>query len=172
MTAIGQASVANVEATLNGWMMGQLSTLTRPSYVPVMPGFAVDWPDWSVDTLPVFSFAHTPISASIAGSGDIVDSDGTHGTWMKQMFWVSCWVTRANTSWSIQVRSMADMVLNVYTANRVQVIKDYIANLSNPSNSNYVVQLLDAEIAIPPADPNVDVRRRDVRILYQWVYRN
>ena len=173
-TTIQQASIFNVQATINTAYGTALAAITRPSWLASMPALVYVWPETGI-TPPAFSFTHIDVGATDSYGGRVVDAWGVQkGLPKEALLDVGCWVTRhANANWNAQLNTMKDMVYTVTSNTPQLVIKDYAANQSSPSDTVFLVRLGDiVTVGTVPDQDNPDIERVRILITYRWVYRS
>jgi hypothetical protein len=169
-TTISQTSIFNVEATINARIRAALTDVIRPSWLPDMPTITTDAPE-DPAVMPAFSLYHISVASFDLWQGRNV-GQGKKGFETAAILEVNCWVSRSNTNWLAQQRTMRDMVSTVLVNTIEYVIQDYGANQVSPADTGYLVRLGTAKEVQTAADPNPDVERVRILVEYDWVYRS
>jgi len=170
MTTMDSAGIFNAEATLNAWLVAALAALTRPAWLPAMPAMILTQPE-TIAVLPAFSVHHTPVNTYDLWQGRAV-GDGKRGVRYVANMEVNAWASRSNRNWQAQLRTMQDMVATVYTKTKGVEIKNYATNQSSPTETGYLIRLVQLTGVSTAPDPNPDIVRARMLIRYAFVYRS
>ena len=170
MTTIHPTSTVNVEATINAHFRSALNALSLPLGLATRPTIIADMPE-EVAVFPSISFFHIPMAFSELFQGrnaDIGDSVEKG----RGMLDVSAWVSRNSINWQAQLRAMQSMIEDVAVSTKNLVILDYNADPSNPVATNYKLDFRAPQPVSTAPDPNPDIYRRRVLVVYFWTYRS
>lgn len=169
MTTLHTTNPFNVIASLNKHIEDSLAAITKPTWLPSYFVF-YDFPESGLK-YPAFSFHHTPLLMDSSWSGRIT-SVGEVGAQTHNTLEINIWVSRGNTSWSAQQRTMTAMLQKVFLDTKTVIIKDYLTNTSNPSATTNKINVRDLEgLAVAP-NPNPDIERARFVIFYHWTQRS
>lgn len=171
MTAIHVTSTYNVEATLNAYFKAALQAFTVPEWLTQPLPVVMNTPEVTA-SLPAFSLSNISVGAMDMFQGRNAEAN-TRAMTSLGILEISAWVTRKNTSWVAQLRTMCSMIVGAYLDSKGGVIlKDYQSNNANPSSVAYRIVLNDLDVVVVSNDPNPDIERRRYLVKYQWTVRS
>ncbi len=169
MTTLTASTSFNIEATLNAWLASGLSAFTLPAWLPTLPTIIYDWSQITLN-LPCFALQHIPVSNTDLWQGRVVGNN-EKGQQASAILEVSCFVSKSNTSWVAQLRTMTDLVKSHATSTPQVTVLDYAANLAAPAATTYGIKIRDIADVPLDQDPNPGVARRRLLLDYTYVYR-
>lgn len=169
MTTIDAANAANVEASLNAAFKAAITAFTRPAWLPTLPAFKFNWEEVAA-SLPCFASAFLGENTPSLFQGEHV-GNSKRGQRRDGLWEVSCFVSRADTSWSPQLRTMRAMVDQFVLGTTSVLVRDYITNPASPSLSGYKIDLYGVEQVPTLPDPNENVLRARLIIRYGYTAR-
>ena len=169
MTTISTTGDYNVKASINAHLRAALAAFTRPAWLATLPPLVTNrgeaelpLPCWSLDYM--LSYTRQEYMGNMA--------DGVRGRRATGQFDVSVWVSRSNADWLRQLRTMTDMVKTAILDDPNVVIMDYAANLASPASTGYLVRLGDISEVETARDPNPDIERARLLVVYRLIQRS
>ena len=171
MPTVQQTSYFNIEGTISTSFNTAIAAFSLPSWLPTRPTVILDWAEIAA-SLPSFGVTHIPVSLTQSFQGMNVGG-GKRGMPSLDIFEVSCFVSRSNNAnWLAQLRTMKDWVVTWAGDTKQLVIKDYAANQSSPSDTEYLINFMDiAPLASQPDNANPGVERQRILLDYRHVHR-
>ena len=174
------ASSFNVHASLNDWLNTQINAHTFPAWL-TFPGSRVLFtvPETTA-TMPCYTVHHIPVMDTPRFQGNRAD-DSNFGTWAIALMDVSCWAPKYTETDQLEAQQghytmvlayMASLVQELVAKNTNTLIKQYSADVDNPTNTSYKVNFggIEGQTVLPDINPNVE--RIRIVISYRWILRS
>jgi hypothetical protein len=161
----------NVRASLYAWLNVQV-TANKPDVLSTAT-LQVEFPDEGIRP-PCWSVHWYGADSTTPYMGGITDG-GLYGDVRHGIVEVSCWVTRRDENWRVQLAQMEDAVTKAVMTLRSTgssiTIKDFYASATAPADTSYRIVIDRIEERTPPTDPNPEIERRRLILYFNWLER-
>jgi triacylglycerol esterase/lipase EstA (alpha/beta hydrolase family) len=171
MTFSHDLGIYNIEASVNAWLAGQLTTATPlGGTVPVVIG----WPHSPIAP-PIFSIYHLGSEGSpsqFEGGNVGYEQRGSQRWGMAQ---IDCWESYKHENYAARLAQMGDLLTKahatLYASGSSIPVYDFYSNASAPVALAYRIRIEDVQESPVAPDPNPDLVRRRFTFVYRWIER-